>query len=219
MGRKGRSQELRIPPELAGRAAIAVAGTAVAGAVYQRVLRERVKTFGASDEEASARLPGDELLVAPDEVTTRAISINAPSEAVWPWLAQMGPAPRGGAYTYDWIENLMGLGMHSSDTVLAEYQDPRVGDSVSYGSNVMRIASLEPGHHLCWLSTDGRWLWTFALRERERTTRLLSRNAFRFPGLAMRVGAVPMELGSLVMERRMLAGIRDRAESLARTSR
>ena len=56
----------------------------------------------------------------------------------------MGPSPRGGAYTYDWIENLLGLDMHSSDRVLPEYQHPQVGDTVGYGKNRMRFERVEP---------------------------------------------------------------------------
>ena len=70
--------------------------------------------------------------------------IDAPASAVWPWLAQMGPAPRGGAYTYDWIENLLGLDMHSADQVLPEFQHPAVGDTIGLGANRMRIERVEP---------------------------------------------------------------------------
>ena len=56
----------------------------------------------------------------------------------------MGPAPRGGAYTYDWIENLLGLDMHSVDRVLPEYQHPQVGDTIELGSNRMRLELVEP---------------------------------------------------------------------------
>src|SRR5579872_6316843 len=100
---------------------------------YRRRLRSRVLNWGATDEEAAARLPGDELLEAADGVATRAITVDAPASAVWPWLAQMGPLPRGGAYTYDWIENLLGLNMQSADRVLPEYQHPQVGDEIGYG--------------------------------------------------------------------------------------
>ena len=101
---------------------------AALGGVYRRLLRRPILTWGATAEEAAARLPGDELLESPDGVATRAITIDAPPAAVWPWIAQMGPAPRGGAYTYDWIENLLGLNMHSADRVLPEFQHPEIGD-------------------------------------------------------------------------------------------
>ena len=57
----------------------------------------------------------------------------------------MGTSPRGGAYTYDWIENLLGLNMHSADRVLPEYQRPQVGDTLGYGKNRMRFERVEPG--------------------------------------------------------------------------
>ena len=93
-------------------------------ALYSGRLRRRVLTWGATPAEAEARLPGDELLEDADGTATRAITIDAPASAVWPWIAQMGLAPRGGAYTYDWIENLLGLNMHSTDRVALRSSDP-----------------------------------------------------------------------------------------------
>jgi len=192
-----------------------VAIVAAAAVVYHRLLRRAILTWGATDAESDARLPGDELLEEADGIATRAIDIDAPAAAVWPWIAQMGPAPRGGAYTYDWIENLLGLGMHSVDRVLPEYQSPAVGDTIAYGANRMRVARVEPGRVLAWQSEDGNWVWTFVLEENGSTTRLISRNRFRLPTLVARLGMVPMEPASLLMERKMLRGIKQRAERLA----
>jgi hypothetical protein len=133
----------------------------------------------------------------------------------WPWLAQIGPSPRGGAYTYDWIENLLGLDMHSVDRVLPEFQHPDVGDTIGLGANRMRLERVEPRRVLAWRSEDGNWVWTFVLAEHDGTTRLISRNRFRLPTLAARIGMLPMEPGSLLMERKMLRGIKERAERLA----
>ncbi len=94
----------------------AVAGAAAVRETYRRRLREPVLTWGATVEEAARRLPGDDLLEDADIVTTRAITIDAPPAAVWPWLLQMGSG-RAGAYTYDWIENLFGLDMHSAHEI------------------------------------------------------------------------------------------------------
>ena len=102
------------------RSVATLASGAGAALVYRRLLRPRILTWGATAAEVEARLPGDELLEDADGVATRAIAVDASAAAVWPWLAQMGPAPRGGAYTYDWIENLLGLNMHSADGILAE---------------------------------------------------------------------------------------------------
>jgi len=187
------------------------------GALYP-LLRRPILTWGATTEEAASRLPGDELLEDADGVSTRAIAIDAPAAAVWPWLAQMGPSPRGGAYTYDWIENLLGLEMHSVDRVLPEFQHPEVGDTIGLGSNRMQLELVEPGHVLAWRSEDANWVWTFVLEEHDGKTRLISRNRFRLPTLRARIGMLPMEPGSLVMERKMLHGVKDRAERLASTT-
>jgi hypothetical protein len=188
---------------------------AALAALYALRLRRPILTWGATAQEAEARLPGDELLEDADGVATRAIAVDAPADAVWPWIAQMGPAPRGGAYTYDWIENLLGLNMHSADRVLPEFQHPQVGDTIGYGPNHMRLERVEPGRVLAWRSEDGNWVWTFVLDAQDGGTRLISRNRFRLPTLAARVGMLPMEPASLVMERKMLRGIKARAERLA----
>ena len=197
------------------RSCRALALAAGLGAVYFRLLRRPILTWGATDEEAVERLPGDELLENADGVATRAITIDAPTAAVWPWLAQIGPSPRGGAYTYDWIENLLGLNMHSVETVLPQYQQPEVGDSIGLGANQMRLEHVEPGHVLAWRSADGNWVWTFVLDGQGEKTRLISRNRFRLPTAVARLGMLPMEPASLVMERKMLRGIKQRAERLS----
>jgi hypothetical protein len=186
--------------------------------VTLRGLRESILSWGATADEVSARLPGDELLEHADGVSTRAIGIEAPPAAVWPWLAQMGPAPRGGAYTYDWIENLLGLNMHSTDRVLPEFQHPQIGETLALGSSRMRLDRVESGRVLAWRSEDGNWVWTFVLAPLNGGTRLISRNRFRLSTLAARAMALPMEPGSLVMERKMLLGIKQRAERLSSTS-
>ena len=191
------------------------AAAVVAAGVYFRFLRAPILTWGATDSEAGARLPGDELLEDADGVSTRAVDIDAPASAVWPWIAQMGPAPRGGAYTYDWIENLLGLDMHSVDRVLPEFQYPQIGDTIGYGPNLMRLERVDPERVLAWRSDDGNWVWTFVLEGSGSSTRLISRNRFRLPTLTARLGMLPMEPASLVMERQMLRGIRQRVERLA----
>src|SRR5213595_4060229 len=139
--RAARAQPRRGERHRGRRAAVAFVATLAA--LYP-LLRRPILTWGASSEEATSRLPGDELLEDADGISTRAITIDAPAAAVWPWLAQMGPSPRGGAYTYNWIENLLGLNMHSADTVLPEYQRPQVGEGFGYGANTMRFKIVEP---------------------------------------------------------------------------
>jgi hypothetical protein len=197
------------------RGGVALGAVGAAALLYRVLLRRTILNWGATDAEAHARLPGDELLEEADGVATRAITIDAPASAVWPWIAQMGPSPRGGAYTYDWIENLLGLEMHSAERVLPEYQHPQVGDTLGYGKNRMRFERVEPRRVLASRSEDGNWVWSFILDEHDGQTRLVSRNRFRLPTLSAKIGMVPMEPGSLLMEQKMLRGIKQRAERLA----
>ena len=162
------------------------------------------------------------MLAEPDLVTTRAVRVDAPPAAIWPWLVQMGPG-RGGAYTYDWVENLFGLGMHSADEILPEFQDLKVGDAQSLGKSGprLRVAVLEPERCLALRSDDGNWVWALVVVAEGSGARLISRNRIATPGVP-RLGRAlyryVMEPGSLIMERKMLLGIKQRAERLARTT-
>jgi len=109
--------------------------------------------------------------------------------------------------------------MHSADRVLPEFQHPAPGDTIGVGDNPMRIERAEPERVLATRSASGNWVWTFVLQERDGQTRLISRNRFRLPTLAWRIGMAPMIPGSLVMERKMLHGIKQRAERLAAEGR
>jgi hypothetical protein len=204
---------MRIPlPVGAGLALTGLAATVV----YSKAARRWCLTWGATAEEVSARLLGDELLADPDIKSTRAVTIGAAPGAVWPWLVQMGSG-RGGAYTYDWIENLFGLGMHSADEILPQFQHLAVDDVLPVGPNGpgMRVKILEPGRALAFRSVDGTWVWAFHLRPDPAGTRLISRNRIATPDASWPkrvVNRVVMEPGSLIMERRMLLGIKERAE-------
>lgn len=202
-----------------GIAALAAGGLAAAAASYPLLWREWCLTWGTTAEEAGGTLPGDELLADPDLLATRAITINAPPSDVWPWLVQLGSG-RGGAYTYDWVENLLGLDMHSVDEVVPELQDLEVGDVLPVGSSgpALRVEILRPREALVLRAEDGRWVWAFVLNAVPGGTRLISRNRIATPDASPLVSAFNvfvMEPGSLIMERRMLLGIKERAERLA----
>jgi hypothetical protein len=216
------------------RTSTGVLVAAALAALYGRYVRPAVLTWGAGRSQAEERLPGDELLEDADGVSTRAVDIAAPPSAVWPWLAQMGPFPRGGAYTYDWIENLLGLRgrvhlrldrepagpEHAQHRLCARrVQHPHVGDVIGFGANVMRLERLDSERVLAWRSQDGNWVWTFVLKSENGSTRLIGRNRFRLPTLASQLVMLPMEPAWLVMERKMLAGIKRRAERLASSTR
>ena len=195
-----------------------LAGAAALG--YPLLFRRRCLTWGANPQEVASRLPGDELLPEADIVSTRAIPISAPPGAIWPWLVQMGSG-RGGAYTYDWIENLFGLGMQSADQILPQFQDIKVGDEMRLGPGrpTMRVEVLDPERVFTFRFADGNWVWIFAIFPEDTVTRLVSRNRIATPhasAFTRLFNMLIMEPGSLVMERKMLLGIKDRAERLAR---
>ena len=202
------------------RGSLAALGAVTLAAAFEvrtyRRWRRWCLTWGATPSEAARDLPGDDLLPDAGVVSTRAIKVDAPSSAVWPWLVQMGPG-RGGAYTYDWIENLLGLGMHSSDRILPEYQHLEVGDEQRLGKRgpILRVAELEPERWLVFRSDDGNWVWAFSLVPDGDGTRLISRNRIATGGaswLGQALNTYAMEPGSLIMERKMLLGIKARAE-------
>ena len=190
-------------------------------AAYLLFFRRWCLTWGARDDEVARKLAGDELLQDAGLVTTRAVTIDAPPEAIWPWLVQMGSG-RGGAYTYDWIENLLGLNMHSAGEILPQYQHLQVGDELPMGSGRpgMTVEVLDPPRTLAVRIADQNWTWIFALVPEGGSTRLISRNRIATSALspASRLFyTVFMEPGSLVMERKMLLGIKQRAEGTAAT--
>ncbi len=212
----------------------------VGGAAYFLRIRPWITRWGATDEEVAARLPGDELVLMPDLQTTRAITIRAPAELVFPWLAQLGQG-RGGFYSYDWLENAPGLdlGIRSADRILPEFQDIAPGDRIPiapgppfYGYVVEEVrpptalvlrtrmhpfsgVQLDPKSSTESVLIDSTW--AFALEPvGADSTRLIARNraAIRVPpgrGLAYRLA---LEAVYFAMERKMLLGIRDRAERM-----
>jgi hypothetical protein len=130
---------------------------------------------------------------------------------------------RGGAYTYDWIENLLGLDMHSADEILPRYQHIAVGDELPMGPGRpgMMVEVLDPQRTLAVRLADQNWVWIFALVPDGESTRLISRNRIAtsaLPSGGRLFYTVFMEPGSLVMERKMLLGIKQRAERTSAAS-
>lgn len=202
-----------------GAGVLALASLAGLWVVVTRASRRAMLDWGASGTEASAALAGDELVPDADLVATRAITIDAPPEAVWPWLVQVGIG-RAGAYSYDRLERLFGLDVRSADVILPDLQHLSVGDVIPVESDGrgLRVRTIEPASVLATLTDDGDWSWTWVLRPTRHGTRLLSRTRMRtrHRGLAARAMlALFMVPASWVMERRMLMGLRERAERAA----
>ena len=177
-------------------------------------------TWGASDDEIKAWLPGDELVASHTARTTRALTIDAPISAVWPWLAQIGE-DRGGFYSYSVLERAVGAHIQNANTVHPEWQDVHVGDTVwlarRYGDAAKQVvAAVAPGAHLVLMSPGdfervqqgmkASGAWGFYLRRKDGWTRLIAR------GSGGAVGHVAFDVPHFVMEQKMMRGIRDRAE-------
>ncbi len=213
---------------------LAAAGVTVASVVgYERWVKPWQQRWGATEEERTASLPGDELVADPAEQMTRAITIDAPPERVWPWIVQLG-ADRGGFYSYDWLENLFGLEIHSADAIVTGWQELQVGDVVSASRDrtagwyvvdlrpnealVLKVANMAAGRPLR-RDEQLKWefLWTFALRPTaSRGTRLLVRERTAFGSALTRTVMAPVGMVSFVMTRRMMVGIKTRVERTAR---
>lgn len=197
--------------------------TAVGGALaaYLFLARPRQLTWGATGLEAAEPLAGDHLLAAADLTATRAITICAPADQVWPWIAQLGQG-RGGLYSYDFLENLVGCDMHSADRVVPEWQEVAVGDEIRLAPEVgLAVASLELGRSLVLrggipmgkAAPPYDFTWAFVLRGApDETTRLLVRERYAYTRPWARLLVEPVEVVSFVMSRKMLRGIRERAE-------
>src|SRR5690242_11403848 len=133
--------------------------------LYARVLLPRLANWGATREEAHADLPGDEVVPEPEIQTTRAISIGASTSAVWQWIVQMGPRPRAGVYTYDWIERLLGIDIENSDRILPEFQHMDVGEAFALNGKTQLVARrVEPGRCLVLQWQPGDTTWAFVLQ-------------------------------------------------------
>jgi hypothetical protein len=201
------------------RAGLAL-GSLAAGASYFFVVRPWHLRWGATDEEIARPMPWDEHVSQPTYVTNRAITVDAPPAAVWPWLAQLGELPRAGFYSYDWIERLMGMKVASSERILPEQQWLAQGQAIDR-AGTMLVRAVEPGSFLVLGPPDGlpelATTWTLALYPLEPgRTRLVSRVRAWIALTARGIGLLlVLDPGQFLMERKMLLGIKGRAERLA----
>jgi hypothetical protein len=183
------------------------------------LLRRWHLRWGATDTEVAAPMPGDELVQEPSFNATRAITINAPPEAVWPWLVQLGFG-RAGWYAYDLLDN---AARPSAERILPEYQQAKVGDWVPMAGKVnettaFKIAGVEPKQWMLWKKPHSSWAWKLVPLDGGRTrlvTRLKARYAWRTsPGNAL-LTLILFEFGDFAMMRKLLLGVKRRAEQLA----
>jgi len=199
-------------------------GGAAGVAAYRRWLRPMHQRWGASDAEVAARMPGDDLVRDPMEVTTRAVTVDAGPEHIWPWLLQMGYR-RGGLYSYDWIDRLIGaLDRDSAAEVLPQFQELKKGDVVPYAAGTeMTVEELVPQRALvlAYRGEGAEVSQCFGLSPIDGShTRLVLRVRARLGRTAASfANAAVIEPAEFFMVRRQLLGIQERAEALARRGR
>jgi hypothetical protein len=208
-------------------------------AAYALLIGPWHRRWGATDQEVARSMPGDDLVPDANFSTTRAITINARPADVWPWLVQIGQG-RAGFYSYDLLENLAGLNIHSVQEIIPEYQDLQIGDVIPLepGGSGYTVAAMEPERRLV-LHADSTQdtaleqglgqvamasTWVYELEERPPThTRLIVRWRARmnpipasFSGAAL-FGALiawVIEPIEFLMEQKMMRGIKARAEAV-----
>lgn len=198
-----------------GLGAAAVAVPVIGG----RKLRSWQRTWGATESETLRAMPGDELVDAPEYLTTRAITIDADPEDIYPWLAQMG-YQRGGLYSYDFLDRLFGfLDAPSAKEVLPEWQDLKQGDEIPIGrGGNFPVKDLKKGEFLLLAgeTEDGStWTWSTAIYPAgEGRTRLVTRNAGMGGAFHRRFVMAGMDVAAFIMVRRWLQVLKQRAEGL-----
>jgi hypothetical protein len=191
----------------------------VLAVLYWFPVRRWMARWGATTSDLTRVMAGDNLIVDPTYSGTMTVIVNAPPEHIWPWLVQMG-YQRGGLYSYDWLDRLFGyLDRPSATRLLPEFQHLVVGDKIPLGRGpAWPVAATEPRRALV---LDMRnmggidWVWQFGLYPvDEQRTLLVSRSRVRARSVWAWLLTRAIEPAGFVMTRRMLLGLKQRAEEL-----
>ena len=188
-------------------------------ALYWFPVRRWMNRWGATPSDLTREMAGDGLLPTHTYSGTMAVVVNARPEHVWPWLVQIG-YQRGGLYSYDWLDRLFGfLDRPSATRILPEFQHLAAGDRIPMGNGPSwPVAVVEPNRALV-LDMRGLsgidWVWQFGLYPIDETrTQLVSRSRVRTRTLSARLMTYAIEPAGFLMTRRMLLGLKQRAEAL-----
>ena len=200
-----------------------IGALAIAGCIITSpLIRSWYGSWGTTEEEVKKSLPGDEQVAHPNLESTRAITIQASVDAVWPWLVQMGQG-RGGLYSYERLENLVGCEMENADQILAEHQQLEVGDKIRFVPEgrgpYFNVTTIKPHRAIILGGDEPPTTWAFTLEPIDKnTTRLIVRWRQAYEPTAgnfimWRIFTDPI---NFVMERKMLQGIKLRAEAVVK---
>ncbi len=183
--------------------------------LYLAVIRPWQLRWGATDEEVARLMPGDDVVRRPTFNATRAVTVKARPEHIWPWIVQIGFG-RAGWYSYDLIDN---LGRRSAERVIPELQQVRVGDLVPiFGQNGFWVKDFRPNEWMLWGDKEKNelsWVWGLYPLDGGRTrlvTRVRLRYVWTSPAILFNL---VLDVGDIIMMRKCLLGIKRRAEALA----
>ena len=187
-----------------------VLALSAAALAYLRYVRPWQLTWGATAMEVSRQLPSDELVTRPTFNATRAITLDAPPEEVWPWLVQIG-LTRAGWYSYDLLDN---LGRPSARAIIPALQHLEPGDTIPMspdGRQGMNVLSVDAPTSMVWGEPGGTtWAWQLDETDTGGTrlvTRVRSRYQWSSPAIAF---SLLVEFGDIWMMRKMLLNLRER---------
>jgi hypothetical protein len=184
--------------------------------LYFLVIRPMTLTWGATQEEATRSLTGDNVVQKTHFVATRAVTIDAAPAEVWKWIVQIGSA-RAGWYSLDWVDN---AGVESSRRILPEFQRIAKDDFAPFTpdqKNGMWVKCYDEHKHILWWDKKGNatWLWQLDEIQSGKTrliTRLRTKYDFTFPWI---IYYTLYDIGDIVMMSKCMLGIKERAEQLA----
>ncbi len=188
--------------------------------LYLRFIRPWQLRWGATDAEVARQMPGDEEVKTPTFNATRAVTIEARPEHIFPWIAQIGVTPRAGWYSIDLLDN---LGHPSAEVILPELQQSNVGDLIPLspdGKQGMYIKDFAPDHWMLWGDKVGdmTWVWELCPLDRQHT-RLITRVRVKYHWFSPTIiFSLLIEFTDIVMMRKSMLGIKRRAERLAHES-
>ena len=188
--------------------------------ILRPLFRHWYAGWGAIEEELIMKLPGDEIVPRPRGGYTQAISVRAPADEVWPWIAQVGQG-KGGFYSYELLENLVGCNIHNANRIIPEYQDVKVGDAIVMHPKapVIPVLTVEPDKALVGggaQDEENANVWIFYLMQKDGSTRLVSRWTYQYkPVFLNRIIYWFLEPIAAVMQRKMLLTMKKLAESNA----
>jgi hypothetical protein len=190
-------------------------------ALYWLTLGRHFAECAPTPDDLARSMPGDAIIANPTHSAMDAVTINASPDDIWPWLVQIG-YQRGGLYSYDWLDRLFGfLDRPSANRVLPEFQHLVVGDTIRLGPRQeLTVATLQPRRALALSYTRGdfEWVWQFGLYPLDQgRTRLVSRGTERYQkNIVTWFFMCIMKPAAFIMTRRMLLGVKARAEALRR---